>query len=102
MKSILLSIVLFAFCLQGSMCQTLAQPQKVVAGQWVKSWLLCGPIPLQMQTDPDKAWYHLKGYSTDYLKKYGGETKPNIKAGDAVKPTRVLLSGRFINQMIPL
>ena len=85
MKSVLLSLLFFTLWLQCCTSQTSVQPQKVVAGQWIKSWLLCGPIPLQLQTDADKAWDHLKGYSTDYLIKFGGEAKPVIKAGDAVK-----------------
>ena len=85
MKSIRLCLLFFSLWLLDYNGQALAQPQKVVAGQWIKSWLLCGPIPLQLQTDPDKAWDHLKGYSTDYLKKFGGEANPTIKVGDAIK-----------------
>ena len=77
------------------MCQTLAQPQKVIADQGLKSWLLCGPISLQIQTDAVKAWDYLKGYLTDYLIKFGGVANPVIKDGDTVKTEKVSIKGKY-------
>jgi hypothetical protein len=60
-------------------------PQKIIPGEWIRTWLLCGPIPLQEQQDPSLSAEHLQGFQTDYLKKAGGEQNPHINAGDAVK-----------------
>ena len=60
-------------------------PKKIIPGQFVKSWLLLGPIPLQLQPDPDKSWDHLPGFNKDYLMNFGGEKNLVVKAGDIVK-----------------
>ena len=81
-------LTLFIFLLvlsTGAKCDKALASQKIISGQFIKSWLLLGPIPLQLQTDPDKSWDHLPGFKTDYLQMFGGETKPVVKAGDAVK-----------------
>jgi hypothetical protein len=70
-------------------------PQKIEEGKFVKSWLLLGPVPLQLQTDQAKSWDHLPGFSTDYLKKSGGETNPVIKAGDVVKAGKKNIAWRY-------
>ena len=59
--------------------------QEVVPGEWVKQWLLLGPVPLKEHEDISKSGMHYPGFETDYLVKAGGETNPKIKAGDAVK-----------------
>lgn len=59
--------------------------QKPITNKWIKTWLLCGPIPLEPLTDPSKGWNHLGGYETDYLQSLGGETNIRVKAGDVVK-----------------
>ncbi len=66
-------------------CQTTLQSQKIVDGKFIKSWLLLGPIPLQLQTDLDKSFEHLPGFNFDYLSKFGGEKNLKIKTGDIVK-----------------
>ncbi len=60
-------------------------PQKIIPGQYLKTWLLLGPIPLQTQPDLEKTYDHLPGFTTDYLKKFGGEQNLAAKAGDVVK-----------------
>jgi hypothetical protein len=60
-------------------------PQPVIPGQWIKSWLLCGPIPLKEPLDASDSWDHLVGFKTDYLIKAGGEQNLLVKAGDVVK-----------------
>ncbi len=70
-------------------------PQKIEEGKFVKSWLLLGPIPLQLQTDEAKSWEHLPGFTIDYLKKYGGEKNPVIKAGDVVKAGKKSVTWKY-------
>jgi hypothetical protein len=60
-------------------------PQKIVPGEWIKSWLICGPFPLKEQKDPALSSEHLDGFKTDYLIKAGGEKNLHVRAGDAVK-----------------
>jgi len=60
-------------------------PQPLMPGKWIKSWLLCGPIPVKEPSDPSEMYNHLEGFNTDYLVKAGGEQNPQIKAGDVVK-----------------
>ncbi len=69
----------------GSRSANTVKPQTIVPDQFVKSWLLLGPIPLQLQPDPDKSYDHLPGFNSDYLQKYGGEKNLSIKAGDVVR-----------------
>lgn len=71
-------------------------PQKIEEGKFIKSWLLLGPIPLQLQTDGAKSWDHLPGFSDDYLKKAGGETNPVVKAGDVVKVGKKTVTWKYI------
>jgi len=60
-------------------------PQPILLGKWIKSWLLCGPIPIKEPVDPSDSWDHLVGFNTDYLAKAGGEQNPHIKSGDVIK-----------------
>lgn len=60
-------------------------PLKVSNGQWIKTWLLCGPFELQKTVDPAKAWDHLDGYENNFLAKLGGESNLTIKPGSVVK-----------------
>lgn len=59
-------------------------PQRVTPGQWIKSWLLCGPIPVKQPLDASGSWDHLVGFNTDYLVHAGGEQNLRVKAGDVV------------------
>ncbi|HZK93988.1 MAG TPA: hypothetical protein VFC67_07260, partial [Prolixibacteraceae bacterium] len=63
-------------------------PQPIIQGQWLKSWLLCGPIPAKEPKDAADSWDHLFGFNNDYLQKAGGEQHPIVKAGDVVKFTK--------------
>jgi hypothetical protein len=60
-------------------------PQPVIPGQWLRSWLLCGPIPIKSAVDTTGFTSHLAGFTTDYLAKSGGEQNLSVKAGDVVK-----------------
>ena len=59
--------------------------QTVKEHQWIKSWLLCGPIPLQPPTDPAKSWNHLDGYENALDGKTGGESNLVGKVGSTLK-----------------
>lgn len=85
MKMLIVFLLVFSTSLTGISNDQVIKTQKIVSGQWVKWWLLCGPIPLQLQKDPGKSLDHLAGFNTDYLKKSGGEANPKIKDGDIVK-----------------
>lgn len=79
-RSLLLVCYLFATSVFG---QSPSQP--AIPGGWIKNWLLCGPIHLQLHEDEtQRGWYHNPGYETDYLLKAGGEANPRIRAGDVV------------------
>jgi len=59
--------------------------QRVVPQEWIKLWLICGPIPLPPPKDPSMLYDHLDGFKIDYLKKAGGENNLHVKAGDVLK-----------------
>ncbi len=60
-------------------------PQPIIPGQWLKIWLLCGPIPVKESSDPAESGDHLVGFNTDYLVKSGGEQNLQVKAGNVLK-----------------
>ena len=80
--SLLTSIVLIMYL--SAPAQPIS-PEKIIPGKWIKSWLLCGPIPVKESTDPAESYNHLVGFTTDYLVTSGGEQNPQIKAGDVLK-----------------
>lgn len=83
-KSFLSLIIIGLMLIAPAFAQQIS-PQQVVPGQWIKSWLICGPIPIKEPLDPADSWDHLVGFNTDYLTNTGGEQNPQIKAGDVVK-----------------
>ena len=85
MRPIFLIISLLLFISFTGKSQNSVMLQKIVPDQFIKSWLLLGPIPLQLQKDPDKSWEHLPGFKNDYLQKYGGEKSLFVRAGDVVR-----------------
>jgi len=95
MKNLTILIILFLGSLFSFGNEPGLKPQKIKQGQWVKSWLLCGPIPLQLQTDPNKSYDHLVGFETDYLKKSGSENNLVVKSGDAVKLEKGTLRWKY-------
>ncbi len=88
MKNLTTFLIFLLIAITGKSFENPLNPPQVIPGQWIKSWLLCGPVPLQLQTDPDRLNDHLIGFETDYLKKSGGETNPVIKAGDLIKTSK--------------
>ncbi len=91
---LLLQLVFLFISFQGK-SETTLLPQKIVAGKFVKSWLLLGPIPLQVQPDMDKSYEHLPGFDIDYLAKFGGEKNLKVNAGDVVNLTKGSLTWKF-------
>ena len=85
MARTLFLVIIVALFLNASTKAQQLSPQPVIPGQWIKSWLLCGPIPLKKPADASESWDHLVGFNTDYLKKAGGEQNLEVKAGDVVK-----------------
>ena len=87
-KKILISTFIILFFI-GSADSQQTPVKNVIPGEWIKSWLLCGPIPLQRPKDPKQSMEYLPGFvdgfSQDYLTKAGGEKNLTIKTGDVVK-----------------
>ena len=77
-------------------------PQSVTPGQWIKSWFLCGPIPIKEPEDASLSWDHLVGFNTDYLIKSGGEQNPRVKAGDVVRYTKGSARWKLYNSPDPI
>jgi uncharacterized pyridoxamine 5'-phosphate oxidase family protein len=80
-----LHIIFVALLTRGTTDAQQLPLQQVIPEQWLKSWLLCGPIPLKEPSDASDSWDHLVGFNTDYLEKSGGEQNLHVKAGDVVK-----------------
>ncbi len=77
-------LIFFVFTILGSsfLCaQTLTQ-KPLVAGEWIRDWLLCGPFDLVKNDD---VFAHCTGFENDFLLKGGGEKSLKVKAGDVVK-----------------
>ena len=51
------------------------------SGEFLTSWLLCGPIPLEAVPEGVADIRHLPGFEADFLAAHGGETNPSIEAG---------------------
>ncbi len=95
MKLLFLSIALILLIPLAGRGENTIVPQKIVPGQFVKSWLLLGPIPLQPQPNPEKSWEHLPGYKTDHLVKFGGENSLVAKAGAKIKVGKNMVAWKY-------
>ena len=51
------------------------------SGDYLRSWLLCGPFPVQEISDDESELVHLPGFETDFLAAHGGEATPSIAEG---------------------
>jgi len=78
-------IMIFACVFTGILTAQQITPQPIIPGQWLKSWLLCGPIPVKEPKDAADSWDHLVGFNNDYLQKAGGEQYLQVNAGDVVR-----------------
>ena len=85
-RSILtLSMVLFIAALAGALP---AQAEVPVypgqpSGEFLRTWLLCGPIPLEASQFGES--FHLEGFNTDTLEAIGGEKAPVIDEGTVIE-----------------
>ena len=62
--------------------QIFGQSEKIQLNEWITSWYLLGPLPLEEATNELK---HLPGFDNDFLSKHGGEINPKVKAGKQLK-----------------
>jgi hypothetical protein len=53
-------------------------------GEWIQTWLLCGPVQLEKPTEAISDIEHIPGFETDFLMDIGGETNPEIKPGQTI------------------
>jgi hypothetical protein len=83
--SILLIIAFLIVNVNPSIAEDLKVNQ-LQNGQWLKEWMLVGPIHLQKQENPSGGqWTHIPGFETDYLQSVGGEKNPVLKEGATIK-----------------
>ncbi len=95
-----LSLSLF-FSLAGNAGSAL-HPIKIVPDQFLTTWLILGPIPLQLQPDMDKSWEHLPGYRNNYLQKWGGEAKLKVRSGDKTTIGGKILIWKLVESKDPV
>lgn len=70
------------FILVISYSHAFGQTEKIQLNEWITSWQLLGPLPLEESTNELK---HLPGFDNDFLSKHGGEVNPTVKTGKQVK-----------------
>ena len=66
------------------------------SGEFLKDWLLCGPIPLQKVNEAYPDDQHLPGFDLDHLKNSGGETAPQFRKALPSASPAARRSGRAI------
>jgi hypothetical protein len=54
-------------------------------GKWLRTWLLCGPFPLQSIEEGSHDLYHLPGFEIDFLETCGSEENLKCKIGQVVR-----------------
>ena len=80
---ITLLVLTIIFCFQITVSsQTPAVEYQT--GQWIQTWLLCGPIQLEKPTQSISEIEHIPGFETDFLADIGGETSPSIKPDQTI------------------
>ena len=85
MSRSIFAIIMIVLLFQVTTFSQPITPEKIIPGKWIKSWLLCGPIPVKESSDPAESYNHLVGFNNDYLTKSGGEQNLQVKDGDVVK-----------------
>ncbi|MCA9412590.1 MAG: DUF4838 domain-containing protein, partial [Candidatus Omnitrophica bacterium] len=55
------------------------------SGEFLKTWLLCGPFSVGKENETAPTYAHLEGFETDFLRSIGGESHPNIQEGTEIK-----------------
>jgi len=51
---------------------------------WIRTWQLCGPIPLGPISETTSEVQHLPGFEKDYLRGHGGEAYPTAEPGAVI------------------
>ena len=51
------------------------------SGEYLRTWLVCGPFPLETLTDYDSDLVHVPGFETDFLAGHGGEAALDVAEG---------------------
>ena len=80
-KTIFLLALLSGLAFGGPQVSDKTPPVSVRPGEWLREWLLCGPVQLQTLPNNTPDGVHIPGFETDYLKEHGGERNPRIRAG---------------------
>ena len=81
----LIITLLVALFFYGAVFSQKLSPKPVVLGQWLKSWMLYGPIMLTEPVSPSDPNIHLEGFDTDFLSATGGEDHVIIKGANLAK-----------------
>ncbi|MFH1740571.1 MAG: DUF4838 domain-containing protein [bacterium] len=55
------------------------------SGEYLRTWLLCGPFLLESAGEQEPDTVHLPGFENDFLKNHGGELDPRITEGQVEK-----------------
>ncbi|KAA3618390.1 MAG: DUF4838 domain-containing protein [Calditrichaeota bacterium] len=58
-----------------------AQPLKLNSGEWLKTWHLCGPFPLDKNQVTQG---HISEFETDFLREHGGEANFDLRGAHSV------------------
>jgi hypothetical protein len=86
MKTRVFIIVVIFLCQTWALIAQNFPAQNLQNGQWLKEWILVGPVHLEKQDEPSGGqWKHIPGFETDYLQSVGGEKSPVLKDGKTVE-----------------
>ena len=84
-KNTKITKLLFLFLIIFTSVNGETTSEKIEFGEWQRTWLLCGPFPLQSVSEGASDLEHLPGFETDFLKKHGGEKNAKIRDGQVEK-----------------
>ena len=83
-RKLIITLLVALFFFGAAFSQKLT-PKPIVFGQWLKSWMLYGPIMLTEPVSPSDPNIHLEGFDTDFLSATGGEGHVISKGGGLSK-----------------
>ena len=83
-RKLIITLLVALFFYGAAFSQKLT-PKPIVFGQWLKSWMLYGPIMLTEPVSPSDPNIHLEGFDTDFLSATGGEGHVISKGGGLSK-----------------
>ena len=79
-KTILTGLLLLTSILFVSVHAAVPE-NRVQMGEWIQSWLICGPFALEEYSEGTPDFEHIPGFETDFLAEHGGESKSDIQEG---------------------